>query len=142
MGTFDHARWHKEIPGDRAGTHIAMFLGWAITRDLISAAHREDPSSAWYIARIQARERTARDFLADLCRNRLNESDLDPEACAFATSYYGRYLADYARVFIEETSIYDVEDTWDNFDRIATILDRRLEQFRRWRERQGERRAG
>lgn len=137
MGTFDHVRWHKGIPGDRAGTHIAMFLGWAITRELIAAAHREDPSAAWYAARVRSRERTARDFLIDLCRNRLTEADLAPEAAEFATTYYSRYLQDYARVFPEAASIYDVAETWENFDRIATILDRRLAQFRRWRAQHG-----
>jgi len=138
MGTFDHARWHREETSlEKAGTHIAMFLGWAITRDLVSMARLEDPSSAWYIGRIRSRERTPRDFLVDLCHNRLTETDLTDEGAGFAATYYSRYLADYRRTFPEVASIYDVEDTWENLDRIAAILDRRLAQFRRWRAKHG-----
>jgi hypothetical protein len=139
MGTFDRAEWHREISSEQAVTHIAMFLGWAITRGLIAPAHREDPSAAWYIERIEAREKTARDFTVDLCRSRLREDDLGPEGCAFAASYYSRYLSDYARTFHEALSIYEVEDTLENFDRIARILDRRLAAWRRWREKHGDR---
>ena len=136
MGSFDCAAWHRDAPIEKGGTHIAMFLGWVITRDLLHHSHLEDPSSAWYVARIKTRERTAKDFLSDLCRNRLTESEMEPEACAFTASYYTtRYLTDYSRVFTEHASIYDVEDTWENFERIAAILDRRYGQFMRWRAR-------
>ena len=138
MGTFDHAEWHKEITPDLAVTHIAMFLGWAVTRDLIAPAHAEDPIGAWYIERIKAREKTARDFTIDLCRSRLRESDLHPEACAFASAYYSRYLSDYGRTFIESLSLYEVEDTFENFDRIARILDKRYAAWKRWREHHGD----
>jgi len=141
MGTFDHARWHGERPLAGARTHIAMYLGWAITRDLVGEVHREDPASAWYLERIERRERTAHDFLVDLCRDRLTEADLSREGCEFTATYYSRYLSDYARVFAEAPSVYAVADTWDNFERIAAILDRRLAQFRRWRAQHGELRA-
>jgi hypothetical protein len=135
MGTFDSVAWHP-VAAEKAATHIAMFLGWAISCDLIHQSHLDDPSAAWYVARIKTGERTAKDFLADMCRNRLTDADLAPPACEFATSYYSeRYLHDYARVFSEAPSVYDVEDTLDNLERIAVILDRRYAQYRRWRER-------
>ena len=132
MATFDAASWHDEIPTNQAVTHIGMFVGWAITRDLIAGHYRVDPSSSWYIARILERERTAADFVVDFCRGRLTETDFSNEGCAFARLYYARYLQDYARVFEEYMSVYEVPDTWDNFDRMALILDRRLVQFRKW----------
>jgi hypothetical protein len=138
MGTFDHADWHKDILPDAAVNHIAMFVGWAITRDLIAKVHRDDPNAAWYIERIKAREKTARDFTIDMCRSRLTEADLSPEGCAFAASYYNRYLSDYARVFIEALSMYDVDDSLESFDRIARILDRRFAAWKRWREKHGD----
>lgn len=141
LGTFDSVAWHP-VAADKAATHIGLFLTWAITGDLIHQAHLEDPSSAWYIARIKARERTARDFLADMCRNRLSDRDLAHEACEFAATYYSeRYLHDYARVFAEVPYLYDVDDTWDNADRLAVILDRRFAQYRRWRAASADRRV-
>lgn len=142
MGTFDRARSHQGIPVDRAGTHIAMFVTWLIERDLLADDHLGEPTTAWYIGRIRSRERTARDLVADLFHDQLTEADLSPAGIEFTTAYYDRYLDDYARVFADVPSIYDVEDTWENFDRLVVMLDYRLNQFRRWRERHGERLAG
>jgi hypothetical protein len=136
MGIFDAARWHREIPHERAGTHIAMYVGWCVTRRLISPAHEADPCAGFYLDGILRMERSPRDFLVDLLDDQLTEDDLSGEGLEFTTAYYDRYLADYSRCFA--SSVYDVPDGWETLARISVILDRRLAQFRRWRAQQGE----
>jgi hypothetical protein len=132
---YDDASWHyegnfpAEVPPENGATHIGMFLGWAIQRDLVGGLHRADEDTAFDLERIKNRHLRPRDFLLNWTDGKLTDDDLNDEGNAFATSYYQeRYLADWADLFPDN---YRVDDSWENFDRVQAILDWR---FDSWRE--------
>ena len=135
---YDRADWHyggdypAGLPAENGGTHIGMFLAWAIERGLEGDFHREESAAA--LAAVRARKMTGREFLFSQCDEKFWEEDLSEEGNAFATAYYEKddgYLADYAATLIDDLpSLYHVADTWKNFDRVAALLDRRYAEWK------------
>jgi hypothetical protein len=61
---------------------------------------------------------------------------LNKEGKAFTHDYYesNDYINDYDTTLGGDLeSLYHVEDTWDNYDKIAPVLDQRLQAWRSWR---------
>jgi len=144
--TFDRADWYsgdlrypRDLPPEAAGTHIGMFLAWAILRQRVSPEH--ELRSAAPLLAVRRRMKTGRDFLFAACAGALRAEDLNEEGGAFTRVYYqdGRgniridgYLADYERVLggvLQD--LYRVADTWPNFDALAKVMDLRFEQWQR-----------
>lgn len=149
MDTYDRADWHSgadkfpaDLPAEAGGTHIGLFLAWAILRERIGDFHREE-SAAGLLA-VRRREQTGRDFLFEDCDGKFSPDVLNDEGNAFARVYYqdgqgmirpDGYLGDYERVLGgDRPDLYRVEDSWFNFDRIAPVIDRRFEE---WKKRRG-----
>ena len=135
----DRADWHyggefpKGLPDENGGTHIGMFLAWAIINHLEGSELQEDVADS--LERVRARQMTGRDFLFKECDEKFWEADLNDEANAFAKYYYTEelYLKDYALEFAKDgPTMYHVADTWENFDRIAKIITSR---FTAWKTR-------
>src|SRR5256885_578130 len=90
---YDRADWHhggnfpKGLPDEAAGTHIGMFLAWAI----ICGLEGDDLKSecGQQLEAVRARTMTGRDFLLNVCDEKFWESDLSDEGNAFAKVYYG-----------------------------------------------------
>jgi hypothetical protein len=141
---YDDASWHysgnfpKDLPLENGSTHIGMFLGWAILRDLVGEPHRRDDERVFDLNRIRNRQLRPRDFVLNWCDEKLTDEDLNDEGNAFAADYYQEsYLTDWAELFPDN---YRIDDSWANFDRVLALLDRR---FDAWQEAQvGARRAG
>jgi hypothetical protein len=144
MSTFDRADWHsgaanypRDLPPEAGGTHIGMFLAWAILRQRISAAHEQEDD----VLAVRRRAKTGRDFLFEACDGKFWDEDLSDEGAAFARVYYqdghgnihpAGYLADYERVLGGDLKdLYRVADTWPNFDQLAKVIDLRFEQWQR-----------
>jgi len=132
---YDDASWHfgggfPGLPLDRGATHIGMFLGWAILRDLVGDGHRKDAERAFDLDRVRNRHLRPLDFFLNWCDEaQLTETDLSAEGNAFAVDYYREsYLPDWADLFRDP---YGVDDSWENFDRVVHLLDRR---FVAWQE--------
>jgi hypothetical protein len=131
---YDRADWHyggdfpAGLPDENGGTHIGMFLAWAIQRGLEGEEHREDSSEL--LESVRHRKMTGRDFLFEACDGKFWDSDLNDEGNAFAGEYYEneQYFKDYEKEFVRRgtPTIYHVADTWKNFDRICKVLDRRF----------------
>lgn len=139
---YDRADWHyggdfpADLPRERGGTHVGMFLAWAATAHLIGELHADESPDD--LRKLRDREITGCQFLFAACDEKLTEEDLNEEGNAFAKDYYAtdRYLDDYADVLGDDLeSLYHVEDSWENFDRLKPILDRRLAAWRRGRSR-------
>ena len=144
---YDRADWHyggdfpPELPRECGGTHIGIFLAWVILNGLEGEVHREAFSNE--LRKVRSRLMTGRQFLMDVCDEKFNDEDLNDEGNAFARDYYlgedgkgyGRYLDDYTKVLAAKClrSFYHVEDTWENYDRLAPVIDRRFAQWRRRR---------
>jgi hypothetical protein len=151
---FDRMDWHyggdypKGLPTENGGTHIGMFLAWIIANDLVGEMHREESKAA--LKKLLKREITGRDFLIELCDEKLWADDFNEQGLAFAKDYYesdtafakeySYYLQDYCDVFnahaaangFEFESTYHIENTWENVDRLTPILDKRYAQWQVW----------
>ena len=138
---YDDASWHYggDFPADlepsAGATHIGMFLAWCLLHGMEGSIHVEDFPVE--LAEIQRREITPGAFLIKVCDEKFTDEDLSEEGNAFAKFYYsgtdgpyGQYLTDYEETFLgSRASLYEVEDTWKTFDRIAPLIDRR---YRDW----------
>jgi len=155
--TYDRANWHSgadnypaDLSPEAAGTHIGMFLAWAILRDRIGAIHRAEAADA--LVAVRQRRRTGRDFLFEHGDGRFGPADLSDEGNAFVRVYWqdgaggihpNGYLADYERTLGGDLpDLYRVADTWENFDALARVLDRRFEEWQRKRGRFAPRGGG
>jgi hypothetical protein len=79
------------------------------------------------------RHATGRDLLLAEMDEKFFPELLSREGKAFTHDYYetDEYLTDYDRVLGGELeTLYHVEDTWENYDRMAPVLDERLAAWR------------
>jgi hypothetical protein len=141
---YDRADWHygaenypKDLPPQNGGTHIGMFLAWAILHGLESEFHREESSAS--LSAVRARQMTGRQFLFKECDEKFWDEDLSDDGNAFAKEYYNvtdeqgcRYLEDFYSAF-PSVPAYHVEDTWQNYDKIAPLISRRFEEWKQKR---------
>jgi len=134
MGYLDRADWHyngnfpKGLPKENGATHIGMFLAWAIHRGLENASFNEYAAQA--LASVRQRQMTGRQFFIKWCDEKFSADDLSPAGADFANAYYRTYLNDYVGELAPGgQSAYHIEDTWETFDRIATLLDRKHAEF-------------
>lgn len=134
---YDKAKFHydgdfpKDLAPENGGTHIGMFLAWAIHRGLVSEELEED--AAGDVESIRERKLTGRALLWNHLDQGLCEDDLSDEGNAFAESYYvsNTYLKEYEKLFAKRyPTCYHVEDTWENFDLVATMIDKR---YKKWK---------
>ena len=138
---YDRYDWHyngdfpSDLEEENAGTHIGMFIAWAITRNLIGDFHRDE--SADWIQKVIDRKVTGRDFLFSMCDGKFWEEDLSEEGNVFAKFYYagedgyGEYLSDYENTLCSNTeTLYHAEDSWDGFDSLAKVIDKRFEEWK------------
>jgi hypothetical protein len=137
MANIDRADWHyggnypAGLPTENAGTHIGMYLAWVVHRNLGSTelAQLAGDTYSWVLTR----EVTGRDLLFTKLDEKFFYQLLSPEGEAFTRSYYetNGYANDYDRVLGGDLpSLYHVKDTWENFDKLAPVLDERLAAWR------------
>jgi len=136
----DRADWHyggnypAGLPPENGGTHIGIYLAWMIHRDLGSPTLKEY-SGAMY-QRVLDRQATGRDLLMSELDEKFFPDLLSKEGLAFTRDYYesNEYMNDYDRVLGSDLeTLYHVEDSWENYDKIAPVLDERLQAWRQAR---------
>jgi len=137
---YDDASWHSggdfpaDLPPEAGATHIGMFVAWALLHGLAGDIHiLEFPEP---LARLRERKITPGHFFLDACDGKFTDEDLSELGNRFAEHYYehedtlGHYFADYAAtVGIEPPSIYNVPDTWETYEQLAPIVQRRFEEW-------------
>jgi hypothetical protein len=85
-----YLNFETELPNEAGGTHIGMFLGWAIRRGLA------DPKFAAIRPALEAGAISGRNVLFDRCDGKLMAVDLNSEGAAFAGAWYDdHYTAKY-----------------------------------------------
>jgi len=133
--------FETERDNDDAGTHIGMYLAWAILRGL-GGEHFSAPEAASHIQRLKAREITGAEVLWDRCDGKLTDDDFNAVGNAFTAAYYEKFFTrDYERVFQHDfvdtghavDDLCSVPDTWANFERMAHVLDQRFAQWQKSR---------
>jgi hypothetical protein len=125
--------FEAELPSEAGGTHIGLFLGWAMLRGLAS------PALAGHLPALVSRTQTGRDLLFRHCDGKLWETDLTERGNSFAASYYSAgYLQDYLRMFGLQDEPFDelakVPDDLRSQEAVCARLDRR---YSEWRMTQG-----
>ncbi len=133
---YDRADWHyggefpDGLPPENGGTHIGMFLGWAIKRGLVGNLHAEHGADA--VAAVCDGTLSGRAFLMQQCDEKFTDENLSVEGNRFAESYYdSRYLDDYdASLGADLESLYHVQDHPKNHTKIELLLDKRFGEWR------------
>jgi hypothetical protein len=132
----DYSTDEEPLPKGHAATHIGLFLSWIILHGLENAFHQQH--SAELLAKVRRREITGRQFFEAACQGKFTERDLSPEGNAFAEFYYsdaagqrGAYFEDYKKALAAGLpSFWHVADTWQNYDKLAAIIDRRYDAWK------------
>lgn len=130
--------FETDLDHHAANTHIGMYLAWAVHAGLAREDARDE---TWTraVAATRARQLTGAHLLSDQCDGKLTDMEFGAEGNAFTAHYYGQgFSNDYARVFDSQIpstghdadDICSVPDTWENFDLLKPVLDRRLAQWR------------
>ena len=136
MANIDKAEWHyqgnfpADLPPENGGTHIGMFLAWVILRDLTSRALERAAGAK--VQELIDRKITGRSLLFDALDEKFFDGLLNMAGKAFVRDYYETncYISDYDMVLgTGLPSTYHVADTWENYDKIAAVLNDR---FHRW----------
>lgn len=124
LGNFPDA-----LPIEQAYVHIGMYLGWIIDTGLYSEYFEEEASNQ--IFRFRRREISCT-ILSELWDGYLGHEFFSPQGNRFTRYYYGggRYKSDYDEVLVKSLpSIYHVDDTWENYDKMRTRMDQRLQEW-------------
>jgi len=132
---YDDASWHsggkfpKDLPREAGATHTGMFVAWALLTGLAGEVYTTDFPDE--IPKLRSRSWTPGRFFLEMCDGKFTDDDLNEEGNAFAQSYFdfkkGSYLRDYEATLGRDVSeLYYVKDSWENFDRLKPILDRRF----------------
>jgi hypothetical protein len=136
---YDDVSWHSggDFPNDlvpEAGaTHTGMFLAWAILAGLGGGFHHSEfPKHAEMLRR---RSVAPGAFFLEYCDGKLTDEDLNAEGNAFAAHYYAfdqtLFIKDYECIVGQGlTSLYHAADSWENFDLLKPLLDKRYEEWK------------
>jgi hypothetical protein len=138
---YDDASWHSggkfptDLPAEAGATHTGKFVAWALLSGLAGEIHTTDFPDA--VPKLLSRSLTPGKFFLEACDGKFTDEDLNDEGNAFAQDYFdfekGQYMADYEATLGEGLAdLYYVEDNWENFDRLKSVLDRR---FAHWKTR-------
>ena len=138
---YDDASWHysgnfpEDLPDKAGATHTGMFLAWALLAGLAGELIIDEFPE--FLGKLRDRSLTPGELFFDLCDGKFIDEDLNEVGNAFAQDYFdfqkGKYLKDYEAAFggVGPT-LYHVVDSWENFDRLKPVLDRR---FTEWKAR-------
>lgn len=139
---YDDASWHyqgdypADLPDKASATHIGMFLSWMVINDLTSEELEEDAEDE--IVDLKERAITGAGFVLSMLDEAMTDQEFSKTGNAFALAYYqglendSRYIDDYSEAFgVDEHSLYRVDDTWDNYDKLSHLIDAR---FKTWNE--------
>lgn len=135
---------------DRAAGPLGVYLAWCANLDLLSDEVKQH--FAGEVVRLRMRDLKPVEFLIKVTAGSLRNEHLNEAGLEFTERCYAGYIDDYAAALnIEVSSVYDVEDSWENYDRVAPELTRQLyrrkhprrrKRTKRWWQRIGGRKHG
>jgi hypothetical protein len=134
---YDDASWHyggdfpKDLPDESGATHTGMFLAWCLLRGLVGKDLLEETEE---LNRLRDRKVTPGCFFLEMCDGKFTDEDINDKGNEFTRFYFdfgnGNYLSDYDNILASGLpSTYHVADTWDNYDRLAPVIDRRYAEW-------------
>jgi hypothetical protein len=131
--SIDQAEWHyggdfpAELPPENGGTHIGMYLAWIIQRGLGSSVLRKQAGDS--LPLLTKRKITGRKLLFAELDQKFFGTLLTKVGKDFTRDYYETncYIDDYEAVLGGALpTLYHVQDSWDNYDKLAPIIDQRF----------------
>ena len=137
---YDDASWHyggdfpEDLPEEAGATHIGMFVAWALLSGLAGPIHTEEFPEE--LDALKHRQIRPGQFFLGNCDGKFTDEDLNPLGNEFARTYFetSEYLVDYDEVLGSDLpSLYHVEDSWENYDRLRPCLDQRFAAWNRER---------
>ncbi|MEP6930063.1 MAG: hypothetical protein ABI850_08625 [Flavobacterium sp.] len=157
MAKYDDSSWHyggdypTGLPNENASTHIGMFLTWCIDNNLLSEEQLEDSEND--ISALKNRELTGAEFLISNCDEKFTDYDLNDLGNEFAKAYYAEEESNFAKIYggysddygdhfdkeaekkgFEYESFYQVENTWENYNSLKPVIDKRYNQWKEYKD--------
>jgi hypothetical protein len=138
---FDKAKWHsdgefpEDLDEDQAFVHTGLYLGWVIDNHLFSEEFADDMQNE--IGQFKSRKLTGPEVYA-ACDGVFIDDQLSEDGLAFTTEYFdfenGKFLKDYEKLFPGLPSMYHVQDTWENYNKLKPVIDKR---YAAWKKKNG-----
>ena len=138
---YDDASWHydgdfpSDLPIEAGATHIGMFVAWGMLNGFAGELHTDEFPDE--LNALKNRWTTPGQFLINECDEKFTDEEFNDEGNAFALAYFGetvgvgKYVSDYEEILGNEApTLYHIDDTWENFDKLAPVIDRR---YREWK---------
>jgi hypothetical protein len=134
---YDNAKSHflgnfpDSLPIEQAYVHIGIYLGWIIETTLYSDYFEEEASNQ--IFRFKRREISCT-ILSEIWDGCLSHQYFNQHGNMFTYYYYasGLYHNDYKEVLVNNLpSIYHVNDSWENYEKIKMRIDSRLQDWKK-----------
>jgi hypothetical protein len=125
--------WPVDRPRTAAATYTGLYVSWALLSRLGSGTHH---GNVLRLQSLTAREVTPGTFYFETLGGVFDDTVLNTDGNEFTTLYYyshfRAYSDDYLAVAPSDLRFFfDVPDTWDRFDALRPLVDRR---YRMWRE--------
>ncbi len=134
---YDNAKNHflgnfpESLPIEQAYVHIGMYLGWVVDNELYSEFFEDE--AGVQIFRFQRREMSCT-ILSEVWDGYLGHELFSKTGNMFTYYYYGGgiYKKDYEKLLAGSLpSLYHVQDTWENYDRMAEKISERYEEWKK-----------
>jgi hypothetical protein len=120
----------SSLPIEKAYLHIGIYMGWVIENGLFSEYFEDEASTEIY--RFSRRE-IGCIILAEIWNGALSHELFNDQTNLFTFYYYagGIFKKDYTEVLVKShKTIYHVEDTWENFDKISKRMSERYNEWK------------
>ncbi len=117
------------LPIEKAYLHIGIYMGWIIDHDLYSEYFEDEASTEIY--RFKRRE-IGCIILAEIWNGSLSHELFSDQTNLFTFYYYagGIFKIDYNELLVKShKTIYHVEDSWENYDKISKRISERFEEW-------------
>lgn len=134
---YDNAKNHflgnfpESLPIEQAYVHIGMYLGWIIENEHYSEFFEDE--AAVQMIRFQRREISCT-ILSEMWDGYLGHELFSKTGNMFTYYYYGGgiYRKDYQTVLAGDLpSIYHVQDTWFNYEKMSKKITARFEEWKK-----------
>ncbi|MGE1114663.1 hypothetical protein ACQJ0K_23200 [Priestia megaterium] len=135
MVAYDKAEWHYEgdfpegLYEDQGFVHTGMYLGWVIENRLYSKEFKQVSSNE--ITKFNQGLLSGTELYMNW-DGVLASDMLSKEGNDFTKDYYesGIYFEDYADLFPGVSSVYEVNDTLDNYNIVKNKVNERFKQWK------------
>jgi hypothetical protein len=120
--TYDTLDNHMAFASDigQAAIPMGMLLAWSVRMGIVS--HEFERAHERLVLRLRMEEVTGSELLV-AAGGDLTDAMFSLQGRAFMQHYYAHFQDDYRMVFgVEESTMYEIKDSWANYARLAAHL--------------------